>query len=62
MTNMDEATLEAKLAGLLDDESYAAGWRGVDADDVRILGQKAQQYGVEIGQPAFKELFCHNVS
>src|SRR5712691_5861922 len=43
LTEVDEPALEAEHAGLLDDQAAAARRRGEHADDVRLLGQDAQQ-------------------
>src|SRR5262245_7805791 len=59
LANMNKATLETKLARLLDDESHTTRRRGIDTDDIRILRQHAQQYGVKIRQATLKELFGH---
>src|SRR3989441_5544292 len=52
LADMYEPARVAEQAGLLDDEADAACGRGEHADDVRLLRQDAQQYGVEVRHDA----------
>src|SRR5215471_13446723 len=60
LPDVNEAPLEAELAGLLDDQADATGRRRVHADDVGFLGKHAEQDRVEVGDRAFEKLLRHH--
>src|SRR5215831_20963605 len=61
LVERDEAALEPELAGLLDDQADAARRRGHHADRVRLLGEHAQQDGIEVRHAALEELLGDDV-